>query len=203
MQQTLYGRVAILSEHLLVALGANLPWQGQGPEDTIGAALERLSEAGFSDLRRSRLFRTPCFPPGAGPDYVNAAASAFWPGSAESALQTLHRIEAEFGRERAQRWGMRTLDLDLIAFGADVVPDPATHDAWATLSPEDQRRLAPDRLIVPHPRLAERAFVLVPLADVAPDWQHPLGKGTIADMLAALDPASLREIRPLHPSEGD
>lgn len=203
MQPTLYERIAILSEQCLIALGANLPWRGRSPETTLKAALVRLTDIGFTELHVSRFFTTPCFPPGAGPDYLNAAASARWSGSAQDALAALHTIEAEFGRERAQRWGMRTLDLDLIALGDQVLPDARIWNDWRSLPADDQRLRAPDQLILPHPRLQDRGFVLVPLADVAPDWQHPAGLGSVSQMLNALDPESLTEIRPLPERKGD
>lgn len=203
IQPPLYERVAPLSERTLIALGANLPWQGQPPETTLRAALAQLEDAGFYRLRVSRFYATPCFPPGAGPDYVNAAASADWSGSAQEALAALHRIEAGFGRERAQRWGMRTLDLDLIAQGRALLPDPQTWAHWHALPPDDQRLRAPNQLILPHPRLQDRGFVLVPLAEIAPDWPHPAGLGTTRQMLAALDREALAEIRPLSPSLDD
>ena len=114
-------------------------------------------------------------------------------------LDRLHRIEAEFGRERVQRWGQRTLDLDLLACGDAMLPDDATHALWRDLAPEQRLIRAPDELILPHPRLHERAFVLVPLADIAPDWRHPALGLTVAEMLARLPQAERDAVRPISP----
>lgn len=183
----------------LIAFGANLPFRGQPPAETLRAAAAALGDAGFADLRLSRLWRTPCFPPGAGPDYANAAAAARWTGAGgvAEALAALHAIEARFGRERVQRWGMRTLDLDLLALGDAVRPDAATQTAWRRLPPEAQVAAVPDRGILPHPRIADRAFVLVPLAEVAPHWRHPLTGASVQEMLAALPPEAFADMAPL------
>ena len=92
---------------------------------------------------------------------------------------------------------MRTLDLDLLAWGDSVLPDSATQDSWRALPPEAQVRAVPDGLILPHPRLQDRAFVLVPLADVAPDWVHPRTGLTVRQMLAALPAADRDAVKPL------
>ena len=185
------------ARHALVAFGANLPWDGQPPATTIAlAALALEREAG--PLRLSRLYETPCFPAGAGPDYVNAAAPLTLPeGMTPAAFLTpLHDIEAQFGRRRDTRWGMRTLDLDSVALGETILPDVTTWKAWADLPPEEQPRRTPDRLILPHPRLQDRAFVLVPLADVAPDWHHPVTGWSVAQMLDALPKEDRAAVRP-------
>lgn len=187
------------AEQLLIAFGANLPFDMQPPVVTLRHALEGLREGGLSGLVSSRFYATPCFPPGAGPDYVNGAAACPVPPGwdAERVLALLHRIEDRFGRRREQRWGRRTLDLDLVAFGGQVLPDAATQDHWRDLSPDRQRVEAPDRLILPHPRLQDRAFVLVPLADVAPDWVHPRLGLTVTQMLDRLPDEERREVVPV------
>ena len=181
---------------ILVALGANLPSPVGPPRETVRAAAERL-EAALGPVRLSRFYRTEAYPAGSGPDYVNAAMSLRSALDAGALLSTLHGIETEFHRERGSRWAGRTLDLDLIAAGQEVHPDEQGFAYWHRLDPADQARLAPDRLILPHPRLQDRGFVLVPLADVAPGWRHPVLGATVAEMLAALPPGALEGVRPL------
>jgi 2-amino-4-hydroxy-6-hydroxymethyldihydropteridine diphosphokinase len=187
------------STQLLVAFGANLPFDGRAPAETVLKAVEALSEEGVTLLRLSRLFATPCFPAGAGPDYVNAAAVFQGRGEDDlaSTMARLHAVEARFGRERLQRWGMRTLDIDLLAVGDSVLPDAATQDRWRLMPAEAQIGATPDRLILPHPRVQDRAFVLVPLAEVAPDWVHPRTGLTVLEMLDALPAADREAVKPL------
>jgi len=189
----------VTEKHALIALGANLNFGDMSPKSTILAAIAELDRVGLPVTRLSTLYQTPCYPAGAGPDYVNAAAVVTLRHSMSAAdiLACLHRVEANFGRERVQRWGMRSLDIDLLALGESVLPDAETYLKWKNLLPDAQRSLAPDQLILPHPRLAERAFVLVPLNDVAPDWQHPVTGLTVAQMLAALAAKDRAEVIPL------
>lgn len=181
-----------LDQQCLIAMGGNLPFGDLDPAATLSEALVRLREEGAEIVAVSRFFRTPAYPAGAGPDFVNAAAVLRMTREPEAVLALLHRVEAVFGRRRETRWGQRTLDLDLIGMGARVLPDLAGFEAWRGLAPEAQRSRAPDQLILPHPRLHERAFVLVPLADVAPDWVHPVLGRSVQQMLEDL-PQAVRE----------
>ncbi len=170
-------------QFFLIALGGNLPSKAGKPEQTLRHALKRLQNFGAKAHSVSRFYRTPCFPAGSGPDYVNAAAKVSFAGDAHEFLAVLHQIENEFGRERVKRWGRRTLDLDLIAAGDQVLPDRAGYEYWRVLPSDEQTTNAPEHLIVPHPRMQDRGFVLMPLADIAPDWQHPVLDKTITEML--------------------
>ncbi|GGD23703.1 2-amino-4-hydroxy-6-hydroxymethyldihydropteridine pyrophosphokinase [Sinisalibacter lacisalsi] len=148
-------------------------------------------------VQASGFYLTPFVPAGGGDDVVNAVVlleSALGP---QALLARLHEIEAAFDRDRGMRWSSRTLDLDLIAMEDLVLPDRETLVHWIDLPPESQKREAPAGLILPHPRLQDRAFVLVPAAEIAPDWRHPLTGLSIAEMRDALPAEDVAAVRPL------
>lgn len=181
----------------LIALGSNLSSSAGYPNVTLRAALVACAQLPGLRLRAvSRFYATPAFPAGSGPDYVNACAALETALPPEDLLAALHGIEAALGRRRdGTRWGARAIDLDLLACGTAVAPDESVQDAWRALPPDRQRVETPDRLILPHPRLQDRAFVLVPLADIAPGWRHPRTGQSVARMLAALPPAERASVR--------
>lgn len=149
----------------VVALGANLGDR----EETIRAAAARIGRLPLvSDVHLSRLFETVALrvdgPDPDAPGYVNAVALVTTRLAPEILLGMLHAIEDENGRVRGERWGDRTLDLDLIAYGDVVSDDP--------------------RIQLPHPRAAERLFVLEPWLDVDPDAE--LAGRRVADLTADL-----------------
>ena len=185
------GTGASATRSVLVALGGNLPGEAGPPEAAIRAAIADIGTRIAPVAAVSALYRTPCFPAGAGPDYINAAIRLETGRDPGDLLAALHDIEARHGRMRTQRWGMRTLDLDLLAAGGLVLPDADTQAAWRALPADLQRMRAPGELILPHPRLQDRAFVLVPLADVAPDWVHPLLGLSVTEMRDRLPAADL------------
>jgi 2-amino-4-hydroxy-6-hydroxymethyldihydropteridine diphosphokinase len=153
---------------ILIALGSNRCHGRHGrPAGVVRAALAELALMGRL-LRVSPVFDTAPIGPGSR-RYANAVAALDWNGSLPELLRQLKAMERNFGRRRGQRWGDRVLDLDIIAAGAVVIRAPG--------------------LVVPHPRLAQRRFVLDPLVRVAPDWRHPV-TGHSARQLRA------RQLRP-------
>ena len=170
----------------LVAVGSNRSFGEDDPALLVNSALENVGRSIGVIRSQSALYRTPAYPVGSGPDFVNAAIAIDTNLDPETILERLHRLEIRSGRERRTRWSARTLDLDLIALNDVVWPDLETYNHWKMLPPEQQQVCAPEQLVLPHPRMHERAFVLLPLLDVAPDWLHPATGKTVTEMAAAL-----------------
>lgn len=188
---------SITGEKALVALGSNATSRHGSPRETLQKALKALDDGPLRVDRASGFFLTPFVPAGGGDDVVNAAVLLETNLGPKALLARLHAIEAAFGRDRSVRWASRTLDLDLIAMGETVLPDRETLEHWIALPPEEQKREAPGGLILPHPRLQDRAFVLVPAAEIAPRWRHPLTGRTLAEMRDALPAEDVAAVRPL------
>ena len=177
-----------------IALGSNVKSAAGLPIVTLGNALEALERRGAVIRAISRFYTTPAYPAGSGPEFVNAAAwiEADW--TAPEFLGQLHEIETDLGRIRSVRWGPRVIDLDLLAIDDLVLPDAETYQEWHDLPLERQMADAPDKLILPHPRLHERAFVLIPLRDIAPDWRHPVSGLTVRQLCDALPEAAKSQV---------
>lgn len=174
-----------LFEYALIGLGANLSFRGMAPAETLLEACAALSALGRVSAR-SGLWRAPAWPDPARPAYVNAVAKLEVEASTDPAalLAGLHAIEARFGRARGEPNADRTLDLDLIDLGGRV-------SAEETSGPRGPR--------LPHPRAHERAFVLLPLRDVAPGWRRPGSGAGVGALIAALAPESLSGVERLAP----
>ncbi len=189
--------MTILQTKAIIALGGNLPLGEMTSSQVLEAAIQDLILLLGEACQTSRLFQTPCFPVGAGPDYINAVLTVETALSAKALLAHLHEVEQKYARQRDQRWGMRTLDLDLIALGETVLPDLDGYQAWRDLPLEQQMSETPAELILPHPRVQDRAFVLVPLCDIWPGWCHPILGKTAAELCAALPKSDLEAVQPL------
>jgi 2-amino-4-hydroxy-6-hydroxymethyldihydropteridine diphosphokinase len=153
-----------LNSAIIVALGSNLKGEWASSMSVLEAAKTRLPSAGLKILKCSSSWRSRAWPDATQPDYINAVAFVETRLSPEELLCALHALEADFGRVRTAPNAPRVLDLDLIAYGRTVRTDAA--------------------LLLPHPRAADRRFVMGPLAEIAPAWRHPIS-GERADVLAA------------------
>ncbi len=151
---------------VLIALGSNLPSDAGGPRETCEAALALMGDAGIAVARRSRWYRSAPVPASSQPWFVNGVVTVETVLAAGALLTRLVDIEARLGRTRGERWAARVIDLDLLDYRGTVCATP--------------------ELELPHPRLHERAFVLLPLADVAPAWRHPVLGKRIDEMIAEL-----------------
>lgn len=154
---------------IFIGAGANLPHPSYtSPRETLQAALLELDRREVRILRYSRWYRTAPVPVSDQPWYVNVVAEVAAILSADDLLAALHGVEDLFGRVRSVPNAPRLIDLDLLDFRGEIA---APHPGKATL---------------PHPRMAERAFVLRPLADLAPAWRHPVSGRSIEDLLMTL-----------------
>jgi 2-amino-4-hydroxy-6-hydroxymethyldihydropteridine diphosphokinase len=156
-----------------IALGSNLgnSWQ------TLQQAFSALHCPPTLELvAQSSIYQTIAIGPPQ-PDILNACALLNTTLSAPDLMRQLLAIEQRFGRVRRERWGPRTLDLDLLFYGQAMISEPTLH--------------------IPHPRLRERAFVLIPLTEIAPTWRDPLTGQSVQALCQAIDPAGVKRLGPV------
>ena len=145
-----------------MALGSNLAGEFASSEALLEAALARFPQAGLPVLARSGWWSSAAWPDPKGPEYRNGVALVEANSGPQAVLQALFSVETAFARDRRARNAARTLDLDLIAYGRQVIDAPG--------------------LTLPHPRAHERLFVMGPLAQIAPAWRHPTLSLTAAEL---------------------
>ncbi|OYY41127.1 MAG: 2-amino-4-hydroxy-6-hydroxymethyldihydropteridine diphosphokinase [Rhodospirillales bacterium 24-66-33] len=156
--------------------GANLPHPSYAsPRETLQAALLELDRRQAHVLRYSHWYRTAPVPASDQPWYVNVVGEVATSLGADELLAVLHEIEDLFGRVRSVPNAARLIDLDLLDYRGEIA------------------RPGPSRATLPHPRMTGRAFVLRPLADLAPDWRHPVSGASVRDLLKALPPDQIAE----------
>jgi 2-amino-4-hydroxy-6-hydroxymethyldihydropteridine diphosphokinase len=155
-------RSAPHDDAIVIALGGNLAGDYPSLEALLEAALFAFPHAGLRIVRRSGWWRSAAWPDPRAPAYLNGVAIVETGLAPRALLAQLLALEATFGRSRAEPNAPRTLDIDLIAYGRSVIAEPD--------------------LAVPHPRAHERLFVMGPLAEIAPEWAHPVLGKTAAEL---------------------
>lgn len=153
---------------ILLSLGGNL---GE-PVAAIRTALDRLQPEGVAITARSRFFRTPPWGREDQPVFVNLCAAGRTDLAPRDLLQAIQRVEQALGRARGVRWGPRLIDIDILTYDDLVIDEPG--------------------LAIPHPHLTERAFVLVPLLDIAPD--RTVAGRSVSDWAARCDAGGIEPI---------
>ena len=150
---------------VVVALGGNLAGGYGSSEALLEAALARFPQVGLKVLKRSSWWRSAAWPDPTQPEYRNGVALVEALAPPRALLAALLGLEADLGRERSGRNAPRTLDLDLIAYGREIRDETG--------------------LTLPHPRAHERRFGMGPLAEIAPDWRHPVSGHTARELAAS------------------
>jgi 2-amino-4-hydroxy-6-hydroxymethyldihydropteridine diphosphokinase len=154
---------------LILSLGSNLGENNSkdGRRRNLESAIERLEKKGMKVERKSRIYETEPEGIREQPKFLNMVLELITELTPEECLKAIHQIETELGRIRKAKNGPRTIDLDIIFY--------------------DQSIIADKDLVIPHPRMHQRAFVLVPLAEILPDYRHPIYHQTISQLLEGVD----------------
>ncbi len=160
---------------ILIGLGANVPGPWGDPQQTLEKTLDVLNKAPLALINVSTIIVTKPFGVTNQPDFVNAVAQIKTELAPEALMARLHEIELLADRRRTVRWGPRTLDLDLLDYDGLVVNGEGESCGHQT------------PLILPHPGIAERDFVLGPIAEIAPDWKHPVSGLAVQALLQQLE----------------
>lgn len=176
---------------IIIALGANLPSQFGSPRTTLKRAIQEIARHGIRVLYQSPIYLTSPVPISDQPWYHNAVIGVSTDKSPTQLMRILQAIEKDFGRVRTERNEPRVIDLDIVAYHDIFIPHPnlppqGGKELSSIPSPLTGEGQGGGDLILPHPRAHERAFVLYPLRDIAPNWVHPVSKKSISHLIESL-----------------
>ena len=158
----------------LVSFGGNLKSEFGSPIESLKHAIGKLELMGLSVQKKSRWYSSISFPDTSSPNYINGCLKIICKYDPYDTIKRLKVIEKEMGRVINQRWGSRVCDFDILACKNFILPSFEIYSYWKNLSLNKQVKQRPSVLILPHPRIQDRAFVLIPLLDIEPKWVHPV-----------------------------
>lgn len=162
---------------ILIGLGGNLPGKnGTNPVDTLQAALDLMERKGLKVVKKSPWYRSEPIPKSTQPWFVNGVVAVETALQPVMVLETLLEVEKALGRERGSKNEARIIDIDLLDYRGEILKNKG-------------------HLVLPHPRLHQRLFVLKPLFDIAPFWKHPVSGKSVQDLMATI--GSGQNIEPL------
>lgn len=180
-----------MNSTIFIAFGSNLPSSLGSSRATIEAAILSLEAEDIQPEQVSPFYETPAYPDPSDPPFINGVLSAKTDRQPADVMSVLLALEEGYGRVRERRWAPRSLDLDLINYEGRVLPSDAAWQAAAS----NRGDTTPDaQLVIPHPRMHHRQFVLQPLADIAADWLHPVFQKTAIDLLTGVEKMPLVQI---------
>ena len=166
-----------------IALGSNLETKNLKKLEIINKALEYFSQFNITLIKVSSFWSSRSYPDKNQPDFINAVSEVHSELSPYQILNQLKKIEKMFGRKINTRWGNRVLDLDILCAGSIILPNINVYNEWMKMPLQKQTEKQPNELILPHPRIQDRLFVLKPLNEVDPDWVHPILNKTTLELI--------------------
>ena len=170
----------------IIGMGSNQDYTEKTPIKILNEAKDRMINRGIMINYESAYYKSPAFPDETKPEFINCVVDAHFNGTPDQLLWEIQKIEYQLGRNRNERWGQRTCDIDILGIGNLVLPSIRKFKHWVSLDFNMQLKTVPDELIVPHPRMQDRAFVLKPLVSIMPDWKHPVFLKTVSEMFQML-----------------
>ena len=157
-----------------IDLGSNLETENMNRLEILNKALEYFPMFSISLIKVSSFWESKSYPNKNQPNFINAVSEVQSILNPHQTLCSLKKIEIILGRIINSRWGNRVIDLDILAAGSLILPNLRIFDKWLKMPLQQQMNNQPNQLILPHPRIQDRLFVLKPLSEIDPDWMHPV-----------------------------
>ena len=157
-----------------IALGSNLETENMDRLEILNKALEYFPMFSISLVKVSSFWESKSYPNNNQPNFINAVSEVQSILNPLQTLCSLKKIEIILGRKVNSRWGSRVLDLDILASGSLILPNLRIFNKWLKMPLQQQMKNQPNQLILPHPRIQDRLFVLKPLSEIDPSWIHPV-----------------------------